>query len=224
MDYNTFPRDGLKMYVLYRVLGNCGFVGYTAVMEETIKSASVPPMWIVDAERKRPGKGGIVPPAPLFKAGVASNPAGRGRGVYSLLEWLREMADWQCDEVIAESKNHKSKSAKKLAAIMWTRALGAGQWEECRAFVAEIVDRTIGKPKQSIALEQIHNVNHDVQITVANLTDTELIALDGLLALGGDAMVEGVRDALGEETVTSPRKMVESRIVQPDSNGAGGDK
>ncbi len=88
-----------------------------------------------------------------FPPGASGNPGGRPTGVTYPTEWMRGMAGLTSTEIQQIRDDEDEAVSRRIAAGMYLDALQAQTPRARKEAVAEICDRTTGKPRQQIEVE-----------------------------------------------------------------------
>ncbi len=92
-----------------------------------------------------PGRGGVqLPVSQMWRPGESGNPRGRPSAGLAVIEWINQLQDTPEAELIRIAGNEHGAPNKRAAAGLWLAALGNPE------HLDRILDRTHGKPKQTI--------------------------------------------------------------------------
>ena len=88
-----------------------------------------------------------------WRPGESGNPGGRPKGVTYPTEWMRGMAGLTSTEIQQIRVDEDEPVSRRIAAGMYLDALQAQTPRARKEAVAEICDRTSGKPRQQIEVQ-----------------------------------------------------------------------
>lgn len=99
---------------------------------------------------------GVAPPEHTrFRRGESGNPAGRATNAgSSIKEWINSMAGWPIAKIENTMNDDEAPAAKRAAARVWVDAMSkdrnASGIPIAGGDLDRILDRTLGKPSQSV--------------------------------------------------------------------------
>ena len=146
--------------------------------------------------------------ATRFKPGVSGNPAGRRPAGLSIREWANLLTDAPIEQLKAIDANPEPEPWSKVIAARWllrsgTNDLSKGGWPLADKPLAELFDRTTGRPAQQVEIKAEHRHLHLIQ-----LTENAIAALDEAIAL----------DAGTSATTTQALELAAALALPADSN------